>query len=118
MTLIFTIACFALTSCGKVINETRGTIIVYGVPYTTLTRQFEQSGETITTGAVIYNNRMYGCNTLLAGDCERRVELLSVDDTLGRITVGTVPSTYIIRDPNEPAVTPLQIRLWSLDGNT
>ena len=112
MILIFAIACFAVSSCGQVVNETRGTIQVYGDTYTTMTRQFEQNGEKITTGAVIYNNRMYGCNTLLTGDCERRVALLTVDDTLGRLTVGTVPSTYVIRDPNKPAVTPLQIRLW------
>lgn len=112
MPVIFTIACFGLASCGQVVNETRDTIMVNGKSYTTLTRQFEQNGETITTGAVLYNKRMYGCNTLLPGDCERRIELLLDSDTLGRNVVGPVPSTYVIRDANKPAVTPYQIRLW------
>ncbi len=103
---------FGLSACGDVANETRGTIEVYGQPYTTVTRQFEQNGEIITTGAVIFNRRPYGCNTLLAGDCERRVELLSVDDTLGTNRDGTVPSTFVITDPNESGVRPITIDLW------
>lgn len=109
--LLLLVPIAVLAACAPVTEEKRGTIVVYDETYTTVTRQFDQGGTTVTTGSVIYQNRMYGCNTLLTGDCERRVELLTLDDTLGTITSGTVPSTFVITDPNEPGVKPIQIRL-------
>ena len=100
---------FALAACGTIENETRGQIEVFGQTYTTITRQFDQNGQIVTTGAVRYQTREYGCNTLLPGDCERRVEQLLDQDTLGRNVVGTGPSTYVIKDPNKPGVRPLTI---------
>lgn len=101
-----------LTACGDVEKETYGTVEVYDQTYTTVTRQFMQNGQLVTTGAVMFNRRPYGCNTMLEGDCERRVELLLVDDTLGTNRDGTVPFTYVITDPNESGVKPIQIKLW------
>lgn len=101
----------ALAACGSVEREIRGEVVVYGKAYTTVTREFEQNGQTVLSGAVIYNNKRYGCNTLLPGDCERRVVQLFDADPIGRNAFGTIPSTYVITDPNKPAVRPIRISL-------
>ena len=89
-----------LAACATVTNETRGTVTVSGISYTTVTRQFEQNGETVTTGSVIYSNRSYGCNTLSPGDCEATIERLRGSDDVGRIVVGMDSSSFIIPGVN------------------
>lgn len=101
----------ALVACGTIENETRGQIVVFGKSYTTVTREFNQNGQTVLSGAVIFNSHRYGCNTLLPGDCERRVVQLYDADPIGRNAFGTIPSTYVITDPNKPAVRPIRVRL-------
>lgn len=99
-----------LAACGSVQNETRGEIVVRGKTYTTVTRQYDQNGETVTTGSVIFQNRRFGCNTLLPGDCENQVLRLELEDDVSRLVIGSIPSEYVITDPNRPAVRPLTIR--------
>ena len=89
-----------LGACAQATNETRGTVLVDGVSYTTVTRQYEQNGQTVTTGGVIYSNRTYGCNTSLQGDCEETVQRLRNSSDSGRLVAGMDSSSFIIPGVN------------------
>lgn len=89
-----------LSACGTVTGETSGSVTVDGITYPTLTREFEQDGQTVTTGSVLYANRSYGCNTLKPGDCEAVVDRLRGSDDVGRTVIGMDSSSFIIPGVN------------------
>ena len=93
-------AAMMLSACATVTNETRGTIVVDGISYTTVTREFDQNGRTVTTGDVLYANRSYGCNTQQAGSCEAVVRQLRNSSQVGRTVIGMDSNSFIIPGVN------------------
>lgn len=63
-----------------------GTITVDGANYTTITRTFNEGGQTIRTGVVKYAGLSYGCDTTRPGSCEnviRKLREVDVNRTTG-----------------------------------
>ena len=74
-------AVLALGACSTVSERTLGTVTVDGIQYTTVTRTFEQNGQTRRTGDVIYSGVTYGCDTSTPGACEKVVRQLRLANT-------------------------------------